>query len=111
DEGECGLFQRLMSENNGSIPVRGFGSSDCKCPAHLFHVPTQQINSVDPIPFDHPAKTKARTADRCADRSNKRSLHIGIAVHFPPMPMPLSTSGKWQATCRFGMIWVSARTS
>lgn len=39
EEGECGLFQRLLKENNGSIPVRGFGSSDCRCPAHLFFVP------------------------------------------------------------------------
>jgi len=39
DEGECGLFQRLMREYGGIIPARGFGSSDCRCPAHLFFVP------------------------------------------------------------------------
>ncbi|WP_035100969.1 GIY-YIG nuclease family protein [Aneurinibacillus terranovensis] len=39
EEGECGLFERLRSQVNGSIPVRGFGSSDCRCPAHLFYVP------------------------------------------------------------------------
>lgn len=38
DEGECQLFQRLMKENKGSIPVRGFGSSDCRCAAHLFYI-------------------------------------------------------------------------
>lgn len=37
DEGECQLFHRLMKENSGSIPVKGFGSSDCKCSAHLFY--------------------------------------------------------------------------
>ncbi|OIJ15517.1 nuclease [Anaerobacillus arseniciselenatis] len=37
DEGECRLFHRLMKENKASIPVRGFGSSDCKCRAHLFY--------------------------------------------------------------------------
>jgi Uri superfamily endonuclease len=42
NEGECGLFQRIMRENHGSIPVRGFGSSDCRCPAHLFFVPLQE---------------------------------------------------------------------
>ncbi|MFN7253410.1 MAG: GIY-YIG nuclease family protein [Anaerobacillus sp.] len=38
EEGECELFHRLMKEANGSIPVRGFGSSDCKCLAHLFFI-------------------------------------------------------------------------
>lgn len=36
-EGECGLFQRLRQENGGSMPVKGFGSSDCKCFSHLFY--------------------------------------------------------------------------
>jgi Uri superfamily endonuclease len=35
-EGECGLFVRLREEAKGEITVRGFGSSDCRCPAHLF---------------------------------------------------------------------------
>lgn len=37
DEGECQLFERLMTEKRGMIPVVGFGSSDCKCRAHLFY--------------------------------------------------------------------------
>ena len=37
DEGECQLFYRLMKKNKGSIPVQGFGSSDCRCRAHLFY--------------------------------------------------------------------------
>lgn len=37
EEGECKLFQRLMKEQSGIIPVRGFGSSDCRCPGHLFY--------------------------------------------------------------------------
>lgn len=36
-EGECGLFQRLMRENKGTMPVKGFGSSDCRCFSHLFY--------------------------------------------------------------------------
>ncbi|WP_093048597.1 GIY-YIG nuclease family protein [Salipaludibacillus aurantiacus] len=39
EEGECGLFHRLMEEKNGRIPVKGFGSSDCKCASHLFYTP------------------------------------------------------------------------
>ncbi|HEY8529200.1 MAG TPA: DUF123 domain-containing protein [Paenibacillaceae bacterium] len=39
EEGECGLFRRLMAEHGGVVPVRGFGSSDCGCEAHLFYVP------------------------------------------------------------------------
>lgn len=37
-ESECGLFARLMEEAQGEIPVRRFGSSDCRCPAHLFFI-------------------------------------------------------------------------
>ena len=36
-EGECGLFGRLMQENTGTMPVKGFGSSDCRCFSHLFY--------------------------------------------------------------------------
>lgn len=35
-EGECGLFDRLQKEEGGVVSVRGFGSSDCRCSAHLF---------------------------------------------------------------------------
>lgn len=37
EEGECGLFERLLKENAGSMPVKGFGSSDCRCFSHLFY--------------------------------------------------------------------------
>jgi Uri superfamily endonuclease len=36
-EGECQLFQRLMKDHQASVPVKGFGSSDCKCVSHLFY--------------------------------------------------------------------------
>ena len=42
DERECRLFQRLMTEKGGHVPVRGFGSSDCHCEGHLFFVPLKQ---------------------------------------------------------------------
>ncbi|WP_066196216.1 GIY-YIG nuclease family protein [Gracilibacillus timonensis] len=38
EEGECALFQRLRTELNAVMPVKGFGSSDCRCYAHLFYV-------------------------------------------------------------------------
>ncbi|MCT8136706.1 GIY-YIG nuclease family protein [Anaerobacillus sp. CMMVII] len=41
NEGECLLFQRLMKESRGSTPVKGFGSSDCRCTSHLFYTAVQ----------------------------------------------------------------------
>lgn len=38
EEGECALFQRLMTEHGGEVVVKKFGSSDCDCTAHLFYV-------------------------------------------------------------------------
>ncbi|WP_440896959.1 GIY-YIG nuclease family protein [Amphibacillus sp. Q70] len=38
EEGECELFQRLRKEHMANMPVKGFGSSDCKCYAHLFYL-------------------------------------------------------------------------
>lgn len=35
-DGECQLFQCLKSEYLASLPVKGFGSSDCHCYSHLF---------------------------------------------------------------------------
>ncbi|WP_373323175.1 DUF123 domain-containing protein [Alkalihalobacterium chitinilyticum] len=35
----CGLLHSLKNRYDGSFPVRGFGSSDCKCSSHLFYVP------------------------------------------------------------------------
>jgi len=32
---ECKFNQRILSLPDCRIPVRGFGSSDCSCPAHL----------------------------------------------------------------------------
>ena len=38
--GECELFARLLAAPGVRVPVRGFGSSDCRrCPAHLAAVP------------------------------------------------------------------------
>ncbi|MFD2830402.1 GIY-YIG nuclease family protein [Corticicoccus populi] len=34
---ECALFQQLLEEHSGTIPAKGFGSSDCQCISHLFY--------------------------------------------------------------------------
>lgn len=36
---ECELLEKLRKKENGSFPVKGFGSSDCKCYSHLFFIP------------------------------------------------------------------------
>jgi Uri superfamily endonuclease len=37
DRLECVWAQTLLSLPEVTAPVRGFGSSDCRCPAHLFY--------------------------------------------------------------------------
>ncbi len=34
---ECLLAQKLGQLQGGPVPVAKFGSSDCKCPSHLYH--------------------------------------------------------------------------
>jgi Uri superfamily endonuclease len=42
---EC-LLARLLSSQEGSEPVPRFGSSDCKCPSHLYHIEELSIRSL-----------------------------------------------------------------
>ncbi|MBB6444604.1 GIY-YIG nuclease family protein [Bacillus benzoevorans] len=35
---ECGLADKIRKEVDGSIPVKGFGASDCKCGSHLIYM-------------------------------------------------------------------------
>lgn len=37
--GECWLVQELLRIPGSYFPVRGFGSSDCRCGAHLLRIP------------------------------------------------------------------------
>lgn len=37
--GECALRRFTADMLNAEYPLRGFGSSDCRCPAHLLKVP------------------------------------------------------------------------
>ena len=34
---ECQWAEFLLKDEQSSIPIKKFGSSDCHCPAHLFH--------------------------------------------------------------------------
>lgn len=55
----------IASENGASIPIVGFGSSDCRCKSHLSHVASrpvrrdfqQRLLSLDP---DHPPVAATR---------------------------------------------------
>ncbi|MDQ0155116.1 GIY-YIG nuclease family protein [Robertmurraya andreesenii] len=35
--GECVLAEKIRKEVGGSLPVKRFGSSDCRCPSHLIY--------------------------------------------------------------------------
>jgi len=46
---ECALSRSVENLPNGRVVVRGFGSSDCACSAHLFHFlrnPTDELGRV-----------------------------------------------------------------
>jgi Uri superfamily endonuclease len=43
-DGECALAENLRKETGGIYPIRGFGSSDCKCYSHLIWVPNKYKN-------------------------------------------------------------------
>lgn len=36
-DSECGLAMSLLSSGEATLPVPGFGSSDCRCPSHLVY--------------------------------------------------------------------------
>ena len=38
---ECAWAARLAQMDGASLPVPGFGASDCRCPAHLVHFATR----------------------------------------------------------------------
>jgi Uri superfamily endonuclease len=35
--GECELNRKVLKRDNSKIILSGFGSSDCRCPAHLLY--------------------------------------------------------------------------
>jgi len=35
---ECELAENIRKKENGMIPIKGFGSSDCKCSSHLIFI-------------------------------------------------------------------------
>lgn len=43
DRLECQWAARLQAVPGATIPVSGFGASDCRCPAHLFALPVSAM--------------------------------------------------------------------
>lgn len=43
---ECAWAQAILQAPGASIPLRGFGASDCACPAHLFSVPSAALDGL-----------------------------------------------------------------
>jgi Uri superfamily endonuclease len=36
--GECGLAEKIRKSEGGTLPIKGFGASDCSCSSHLIWV-------------------------------------------------------------------------
>ena len=36
--GECALAEKIRKIAHGTLPIKGFGSSDCKCYSHLIYL-------------------------------------------------------------------------
>ena len=36
--GECALAEKIRKKENGVFPIKGFGSSDCRCQSHLIYI-------------------------------------------------------------------------
>jgi sugar fermentation stimulation protein A len=47
DQSECGLSRRVGNLPGSGMVVRGFGSSDCKCPTHLFYFRRNPARELD----------------------------------------------------------------
>lgn len=45
EHSEC-QWAGLVTEMGGTIACTGFGASDCRCPAHLLHLPADDIAAV-----------------------------------------------------------------
>ncbi len=45
---ECRMSKMLLY-SKGSIPFKKFGSSDCKCPAHLFHFNKNHLKRMEKL--------------------------------------------------------------
>jgi Uri superfamily endonuclease len=65
---ECSWTQRSLEKAIASVPVPGFGSSDCRtCPAHLVHAPSwnqvQQVQRQLELDFPVAAFTSATASE------------------------------------------------
>ncbi len=48
-EWECRLGHRLAGIKGATIPLNGFGSSDCRCKTHLYHFPSMSGTMLESI--------------------------------------------------------------
>lgn len=46
---ECRIANALRGISEVSFPVPGFGSSDCRCPGHLFYIQEQNLWETIPV--------------------------------------------------------------
>jgi len=44
---ECDLNRQLLAQPGTRVVARGFGSSDCNCPAHLVYLASEQAPDLD----------------------------------------------------------------
>ena len=47
---ECAISNETARLLEGIFPVKGFGSSDCRCSAHLQLIPETQVGKLDALP-------------------------------------------------------------
>jgi sugar fermentation stimulation protein A len=45
-ETECGLAKTILKISGASVPMMGFGSSDCKCDSHLVYMGDEDLEPV-----------------------------------------------------------------
>lgn len=47
---ECELNKKLLRKKNSMVVVKGFGSSDCKCPSHLVYF-NKSVGAIHELPL------------------------------------------------------------
>lgn len=80
---EC-AWARIIADADGSaVPLRGFGASDCRCPAHLFRVPLdlgwpwfRRAVRIE-IPGHDPIHRHPEAAAGCGDTSRRSGTTRG----------------------------------
>jgi Uri superfamily endonuclease len=66
DRRECALNRESMEQPGAQVIVRGFGSSDCRCPAHLVY-----LGAGTPARFARLARVEARGGRQAIDGEDR----------------------------------------